>query len=85
MEVADVARRLGGVGIEIDASELKSQVEPEGVPVAFTATVERLVDMLCDFMPDMDNVSAIENPQVFFYLQIKSFTDFCFPFFKLIL
>ena len=67
MNIENVTTKLQSIGVDVDVAKIT-----EGnVKIEFLSTVENLVDILCDFHPDLNNVCA---PDELTEEAIESFT-----------
>ena len=70
MNIESVSTKLQSIGLDLGTTDLANIIEGD-VKIEFLSTVESLVDILCDFHPDLNNVCA---PDELTSEAIESFT-----------
>merc|ERR1712131_433273 len=60
-EFGRLAAKINSVGIEINVGQLEKITGEERLKQFYTQIVERLIDALCEFHPNLENVPSIQG------------------------
>ena len=61
MNVETVTKRLQAIGLDITVEQVTNITDSDKVRQFYTVTCEHLIDMLCDFHPNLNNVTALDD------------------------
>ena len=61
MDVETVTKRLQAIGLDITVEQVTNITDSDKVRQFYTVTCEHLIDMLCDFHPNLNNVTALDD------------------------
>ena len=61
MDVETVTKRLQTVGLDITVDQVMKITDGDKIRQFYTVTCESLIDMLCDFHPNLNNVAALND------------------------